>query len=169
MLLPDPLGPSTATSRIPPFQRLLVGDAGEHIIHAHEGYESTVMRDDYSRLPTASRSKVVVAPTATLSWRKPSEEDAVTSTHRGEDVYGFMVMTTNAPTVVGKYPGAGIWESARIRSESAVVVPGAWLVTGARGACRGARLTCAPTPRPHLQDSGTPLLTFVAGLAPENP
>jgi len=44
-----------------------------------------------------------------------------------------MVMTTNSPTVLGQYPDAGVWESARIRSESAVVVPGAWLVTGAVG------------------------------------
>ena len=44
-----------------------------------------------------------------------------------------MVMTTNAPTLLGQDPDAGIWESARIRSESAVVVPGAWLVTGEKG------------------------------------
>jgi hypothetical protein len=44
-----------------------------------------------------------------------------------------MVMTTNAPTVLGQYPEAGIWESARIRVESGVVVPGVWLVTGAKG------------------------------------
>jgi hypothetical protein len=44
-----------------------------------------------------------------------------------------MVMITNAPTVLGQYPDAGVWESALIRSESAVVVPGAGLVTGAVG------------------------------------